>query len=88
MLDHEGRELRAVDEHDAVGDLLGVLASLLREAARGEEDTFLRAAPSERAEESLNLGPTHRGLPPLRLDVDLLQAQLVERDDAVDPAVP
>ena len=59
----------------------------LREGACRDEHALRCALNLERAHESLNLGAPHRVLPALGLDVDLLQPESVERDDAVDATV-
>lgn len=87
VLDHQGREPSAVDQHDGIRDLLAELSGLPGETGRCDEDPLLRAAASERAEECLDLGAPDVTLPTLGLDVDLLQAEFVQRDRAVNPAI-
>ena len=71
--------------------LLGrVLAGVLGEGRRRDEEPLVRADARERADEGLHVRAPDRvlGLPALRLNVDLAETQPVLADDAVDAAVP
>ena len=83
VLDHERREPGAVHQHDAL-DRSRELDGLRREGCGREEDALVGAVPCKRAVERLDLGSADRVLPALGLDVDLLEAEAVERDEGVD----
>jgi hypothetical protein len=86
VLDHQRREVAAIDQNDLL-DLGGEVVSFLREGRRRDEHALVRPPAGQCAVEALDLRATHGILPALGLHVDLLEAQAVERDDAVDPAV-
>jgi hypothetical protein len=67
VVDHEGGEFFAVDEHDAGVVFGGGGEGFFGERRRGDENTFFRAMLGEGAGEFLNLGAADGSLPTLRL---------------------
>ena len=49
--------------------------------------TLSRPLSVERSDELLDLGPAHGALPPLRVQIDDVQAQAVLADSATDPFI-
>src|SRR5690606_38423674 len=60
-----------------------------RESGGGDKDALRRFFPCKRAVKGLDL-LTRDGLvlPALRLNIDLFRAQLIQRDDSINPSVP
>src|SRR5712692_6939434 len=87
ILDHQPRQVGAVDQHHGLGDLAAVLFRLLRERGCRDEDALAGVPAGEGAQERLDLGSSDGSLPPLGLDIDLLQPEPVEIDHTVDTAV-
>ncbi len=83
----EGFQPSSIDQHDSVRDLLAVLFGLARETGRGDKDAFSCLAACECSEEGLDFRTADGVSPSLCLDIDLLETESVERDDAVDAAV-
>jgi hypothetical protein len=52
---HEPREFRAVDQHDALADALDIVARALAEGGGSEKDAFGRAHAVKAAREALHL---------------------------------
>jgi hypothetical protein len=86
VIDHQVSELRAVDQNDPFYRPCE-LNGLLGKSGRRDEHPSIRPLPSQSAVKRLNFGSTHRALPSLGLDVDLFEAEPVERNHAVDSAI-
>ena len=56
VLDHQFRQPRSVDEHDAVRHRCGELSRLPSEARGGDEDALVRFTTGEGSENGLKLG--------------------------------
>jgi hypothetical protein len=86
VVHHELGEAAAVDEDDSL-DGAREVDGVMAEGRGGDEDALVGALSGEGAVEGLHVGAAHLVLPALGLYVDLLEAEAVERDDAVDPGV-
>src|SRR5690606_10165473 len=89
VLDHQVGDLAAVEEDEAIGRAARELPRILREPRRRDEDALCRSSAGERPEEGLDRLPGDGVVfrIALRLHVDLLEAEAVERDDAVDASI-
>lgn len=87
VLDHEGGQLVAVDEGDALVDaFFDEVGGFFRKAAGRDEEALACALADEGAEEFLDFRATDGavGGPLFRLDVDAVEAETIGFDDAVD----
>ena len=86
---HQPSERLPVEQNDPSADPLGVLSGFLREPRSGDEDALRGALALEAAGERLEIRPTNCviGRPPLGLDVDRVEPELVLVDHAVDAVV-
>ena len=86
VLDHEVRQLAAVNEHDAL-DRARELDCLMAESRCRYEHASVCALASQRTIEGLHLWSTYRALPPLRLYVHLFEAKTIKRNYSVNAAI-
>jgi hypothetical protein len=86
---HKLRQRDAVDENDTGGYPVGVGDGLVSEAARGDKDPAVNLCTVQGADESLNFwaADSVRGSVPLGLHVNLVQAERVLPDDAVQAVI-
>lgn len=86
MIEHQLRELAAIDQDHSRDDMNCELDRFRREARGGDEYALRSALSMERSDEALNFWAADRPsrCPALGLDVDLVEAELVFSDDAVD----
>ena len=89
MLDHEAREFFAVDQDDALRALLHIILGGARETGGGDEHALGRARRIDRAGKVAEIVFAHgvAGGVFLGLNINLVQAECVLLDRAVDPAV-
>ena len=88
-VDHELRQRDAVDKDDPGGYAVGVGDGLVGEAARGDEDAAVSLRAVQGADEALDFRAADRvrGRVPLGLHVDLVQAERVLADHAVQAVI-
>lgn len=87
--DHELSKRDAVDENDPRGYAVSVSDGFVGEAARGDEDSAVGLRAVQGTDESLDFGAPDRvsGRLPLGLNVNLVQAERVLADDAVQAVI-
>src|SRR4029453_13373035 len=86
---HQPSQRLAIEKDDPPTDPLNLLSGIISESRRRDEYALGGALAFEAARERLEVRPTHRMIrgPPLRLDVDRVEPELVLVDHAVDPVV-
>src|SRR5659263_684271 len=77
----------AIDQHDLTVDFGYVIHGTLLERGCCNENTFSCPLPLESAGKFLDLGPADRVFPLLGLNVDIVQAEFVFLDNAVNSFV-
>ena len=88
MVDHQIRKLVAVDENDLLAlDSFHVVNGVLREGGGRQDDALPGSDVIHAADEALDDGSTHWTIPPLCLDANHVQPELVLLDHAIDAAV-
>ncbi len=86
-IDHELRESCAIKQNNLGVDAGYEIQSVLREIRRGNENTFPRPLALKRPSKLLYLRSSNRSFPSLRLDVDVVQTEVVFLDDSVNAFV-
>ena len=87
MVDHQIRDLDAIQQDDLDVDVRNIVPRIGREPARRHEDALAGTLTMKRTHELLDFGTTHRSLPSLGLDVDDIQAKTIFLYDPVYSAI-